>query len=287
MELIERGVQDERGPASGWIGRHLASLNSDLGSPLRAVGVGNFPQRSLTGRVPVSALRSIADFHFNSDPYSQAKMSAMLNRLYNGDDALSSAGRDTMQIMASLDKLDPRQYRPATKSDYPESDFGIGLRQIAMLIRAQVGLEAAAIDLGGWDTHFAQGSTHGLMVGLLNDLSLGLAAFHADMQEYMNELTVVVMTEFGRRAGENGSLGTDHGHGGLMMVLGGHVEGGKVHGVWPGLSPDRLVGPGDLAVTSDYRDILGEICVKRLGNNVLDIIFPDHNYQSLGLLRAG
>ncbi|MGZ9165852.1 MAG: DUF1501 domain-containing protein, partial [Anaerolineales bacterium] len=164
------------------------------------------------------------------------------------------------------------------------TEFGLALKQTAMLIKAEVGLEVSAIDVGGWDTHFAQGSTSGLMPNLMKDLAEGLAAFHADMFEYMNSLATVTMSEFGRRASENGSLGTDHGHGSMMMVLGGNVNGGKVHGQWPGMREGQLIGPGDLAVTTDYRDILAEICAKRLNNPAMDQIFPDYQAKMVGVI---
>jgi uncharacterized protein (DUF1501 family) len=137
-------------------------------------------------------------------------------------------------------------------------------------------LEVAAIDLGGWDTHFAQGVTEGQMPGLMADLAAGLSAFYTEMQDHLSHLSVVVMTEFGRRAYENASLGTDHGHGGVMLLLGGNLEGGKVHGRWPGLDQGQLFGPGDLAVTTDYRDVLAELCQKRLNNPALEVVFPGY-----------
>jgi uncharacterized protein (DUF1501 family) len=272
MELMERGVDDERGPASGWIGRHLATLNTGNPSPLRAVGMGSRPQRSLNGSVPVSALRSIADFHLGGDARALAQMRAALDTVY-AEDAL---GQETLSIMDTLQTLDPLDYRPAHAAAYPETEFGLALKQTAMLIKAEVGLEVAAIDVGGWDTHFAQGSNVGLMPNLMKDLADGLAAFHADMSDHLNSLTAVTMSEFGRRASENGSLGTDHGHGSMMMVLGGHVHGGRVHGQWPGMADGQLIGPGDLAVTTDYRDVLSEVCVKRLNNPATNDIFPGH-----------
>jgi uncharacterized protein (DUF1501 family) len=159
---------------------------------------------------------------------------------------------------------------------YPESDFGYSLRQVAMLIKAEAGLEAAAIDLGGWDTHFGQGGSVGLMAELLADLGQGLAAFHADMLDYMGQISVVVMSEFGRRVYENASLGTDHGHGTLMLLLGGHVTGGQILGDWPGLGDGSLFGPGDLAATTDYRDVLAELVRVRLNNSAVDQVFPGH-----------
>ena len=275
MELMERGVDDERGPASGWIGRHLATLDTGNTSPLRAIGVGNLPQRSLSGSVPVSALRSIADFHLNGDPRALAQMRAALDTIYSGDDPFSTLGQDTLSILDILQKLDPTE-SPNSDSRYSYSDFGFALQQVSMLIKAEVGLEVAAIDLGGWDTHFAQGASQGQMANLMNDLSSGLAVFHADLRDQMDHITVVTMSEFGRRAAENGSLGTDHGHGSMMMVMGGHADGGKVHGLWPGLKQEQLVGPGDLAVTTDYRDVLSEILLKRLNNPALEDIFPDY-----------
>lgn len=280
MELMERGVDDERGPASGWIGRHLATLNTGNSSPLRAVGMGTRPQRSLSGSVPVSALRSIADFHLGGDQRALQQMRAALNTVY-ADDVL---GQDTLSIMDTLETLDPNNYQ-SPFTNYPDSEFGLALKQTAMLIKAEVGLEVSAIDVGGWDTHFAQGSTTGLMPNLMKDLADGIAAFHADMQDHMQNLTVVTMSEFGRRASENGSLGTDHGHGSMMMVLGGSVDGGKVHGEWPGLEAGQMIGPGDLAVTTDYRDVLSEVLQKRLNNPATNEIFPDYSPVIRNLLK--
>jgi uncharacterized protein (DUF1501 family) len=278
MELMERGVDDERGPASGWIGRHLATLDTGNSSPLRAVGMGTRPQRSLSGSVPVSALRSITDFHLGSDQRALQQMRTALSTVYE-DDAL---GQDTLSIMDTLETLNPDTYR-SPHATYPDTEFGLALKQTAMLIKAEVGLEVSAIDVGGWDTHFAQGSVNGQMPNLMQDLADGLAAFHADMQDHVKNLTVVTMSEFGRRASENGSLGTDHGHGSMMMVMGGNVYGGQVHGKWPGLGEGQLVGPGDLAVTTDYRDVLSEILTKRLNNPNSEVIFPGHAVKIPGI----
>jgi uncharacterized protein (DUF1501 family) len=280
MELMERGVDDERGPASGWIGRHLATLNTGNLSPLRAVGMGTRPQRSLSGTVPVFALRSIADFHLGGDQRALQQMRVALNTVYADD----VPGQDTLSIMDTLERLDPLTYTAARSAKYPDTEFGLALKQTAMLIKAEVGLEVSAIDVGGWDTHFAQGSTSGLMSNLMEDLAEGLAAFHADMFDHMQDLTMVSMSEFGRRASENGSLGTDHGHGSMMMVLGGNANGGKVHGEWPGMREGQLIGPGDLAVTTDYRDVISEILTRRLNNGALSDIFPNHEPRMVGII---
>jgi len=239
----------------------------------------------LTGSVPVAALESIADFHLGGDRRIVSAMQSALAALYAPTNALDSSGgssnllavsRGTLDILQTLQALDPAHDTPKHDARYPDSSFGLGLKQIAMLIKAEVGLEVAAIDVGGWDTHFAQGSAEGGMAALLRDVGDGLSAFHADALDFASRLTVVVMSEFGRRAQENASLGTDHGHGSVMWLMGGHVAGRRVHGRWPGLADGQLVGPGDLAVTTDYRDVLAEVCQKRLNNTALDVIFPNY-----------
>ncbi len=286
MALMERGVDDERGPASGWIGRHLATLQNGNTSPLRAVGFGSITPRSLLGSVPAAALQSITDFHFRGDSDALKAFQRMVAQSYARDPGLGSIGTTTAAVAADVQRLDPEHYAPEGGARYPTTDFGRALLQTAMLIKADLGLEVSAIDLGGWDTHFAQGGSAGWMAGLARELADGLAAFHADLSAFHSRLTVVVMSEFGRRVAENASLGTDHGHGSAMLLLGGHVAGGRVHGRWPGLAPELRVGPGDLAVTTDYRDVLAEVCRLRLGNAALAEIFPGHSSQSPGIVTA-
>jgi uncharacterized protein (DUF1501 family) len=288
MELMERGVENQSGPASGWIGRHLATLDEAQGppepaTPLRVIGMGVRPQRSLSGPVPVTALRSIADFHLQGNPRMLAQFQSALEGLYSTPGEISTTGKEALQLLTTLQALNPLAYKPAGDHSYPESEFGMSLKQVAMLIKAEVGLEVAAVDLGGWDTHFAQGGSQGLMASLLGELGQGLAAFYADLADLAERMSIVVQSEFGRRAHENGSLGTDHGHAGAMLLLGGHLVGGKVHGAWPGLEDGLLVGPGDLAVTTDYRDVLGELCLKRLHNPALGSIFPGYTPKQRGV----
>jgi len=285
MELMERGAKDERGPATGWIGRHLASLDNGNRSPLRAIGLGEQTQLSLRGPLPVSALRSIADFHLGGDLEMASRMAAALQAVYQNDPELGAIGQDTLEMLDTLSRLNPLSYQAGGNAFYPESEFGLGLKQVAMLSKAEVGLEVAAIDLGGWDTHFAQGGGQGQMARLLTDLGAGLAAFYNDLQDQHDNLSVVVMSEFGRRAYENASLGTDHGHGSAMFLLGGAVRGGVVHGDWPGLADGQLFGPGDLAVTIDYRDILTELLQKRMQNPDAANVFPDYVSHQHELFR--
>jgi uncharacterized protein (DUF1501 family) len=276
MELMERGLTNERGPASGWIGRHLATLENGNPSPLRAVGFGEAAPKSLHGSIPITALKSITDFHLNGNEAMASRMRSVISSLYTGDQALHQIGRETLSVVDTIEKIYPSAEVASGMTDYPETDFGFGLRQIALLIDADVGLEVAALDLGGWDTHFTQGGSEGIMARLLAELGGGLAAFYDQLQDDMDNITVVVMTEFGRRVRENASLGTDHGHGSIMFLMGGNLHGSEVHGVWPGLDEGLLIGPGDLAVTTDYRDVLAEILVKRLHNHDVESVFPDY-----------
>lgn len=286
MALMERGVDDERGPASGWIGRHLTTLQNGNTSPLRAVGFGAITPRSLLGSVPAAALQSITDFHFQGDPDALTTFQRIVAQAYTGDARLGPIGTATAAVAADVQRLDPERYAAANGARYPQTDFGRALLQTAMLVRADLGLEVAAIDLGGWDTHFAQGGSAGWMANLARDLADGLAAFRADLADHVDRLTVVVMSEFGRRVAENASLGTDHGHGSAMLLLGGSVNGGRVHGLWPGLAVEERVGPGDLAVTTDYRDVLAEVCRLRLGNAALAEIFPGYTARPVGVVRG-
>ena len=284
MELMERGVDGATSPASGWIGRHLAALDTGNTSPLRAIGLGDRVPRALQGSIPAAALRSITDFHLGGDPQQAAQMQAALAALYTSADPLGATGAGTLDVLHTLVALDPARYAAAPGVQYPASDFGQGLRQVALLIKAGVGLEVACLDLGGWDTHFVQGGSEGTLAALLADLGAGLAAFYADLHQYHDHLLIVTLSEFGRRVQENGSLGTDHGHGGLMLLLGGGIRGGHVHGRWPGLAADQLVGPGDLAVTTDYRAVLSELVQQRLNNPHLADVFPGYTPQFPGVL---
>jgi uncharacterized protein (DUF1501 family) len=168
-------------------------------------------------------------------------------------------------------------YTPANGASYPNTEFGMACKQVAQIAKAQIGMEVACIDIGGWDTHKQEGSLDGELPKLLGELAAGLAALYLDMGDLAKRMTLVTMSEFGRRAYENGSEGTDHGHGNVMFVAGGGVNGGKVYGDWPGLAKDKLYATGDLATTTDFRDVLGEIVQKRLSNpDNLAQIFPDY-----------
>lgn len=254
MDTMERGVADRNGPSSGWVARYLAATESVDPSPLRAVALGTKTPTALVGATHATTVGSLSDYRLDVPPKQRRALEALYG---SGKDEISHAGRATLDVLHTLERLDPKSYRPQNGVTYPKSDLGVGLSQVACLVRAEVGMEVACLDHGIWDTHVAQGAEAGWMPTLMSDLGLSLAAFDRDLGAEMGRVTVVVMTEFGRRIAENAGLGTDHGHASAMFLLGGGLRGGRVHGRWPGL--DHPVGPGDLAVTTDYRDVLAEV----------------------------
>lgn len=290
MDFMERGTPGSKAIPTGWIGRHLASLDTGNDSPFRAVGVGSLLPASLRGPVPVTALRSIAGFHLESRSGREtetARFEDRLSSLYAGNAWLDLQAQQTLEAVATLAAADPGSQGAANGAVYPDSEFGRALRQTAQLIKADLGLEVACVDMGGWDTHAQQGRATGMMADLLAELAAGLSAFYTDLSGRMGRITVVTMSEFGRRLRENASGGTDHGHGNFMFLLGGGVRGGRVYGNWPGLAAGQLVGPGDLVITTDYRTVLAEIIERRLGNPRLADVFPGFTSPGdLGLFRA-
>lgn len=286
MDYMERGTPGEKSMQTGWIGRHLQLKSSDNKSPFRSVGLGAIVQQSLRGPVSTIALQSIADFHLRGDTTELARIQETISLLYQGDEFVEVEGQGALAAMAQLAKIAGQPYSPANGVQYPAVAFGQSLRTLAQLIKSDLGVEVAAVDIGGWDTHRAQGGGDGQMAHLLQDFSEGLKAFYTDLHDYMNRITIVTMSEFGRRVQENSSGGTDHGHGGVMFVLGGGVNGGRVYGEWPTLAHERLAGPGDLAITTDFRDVLGEIVQRRLGNRNLAAVFPNYPmFHFRGILR--
>lgn len=287
QDYMERGVPGDLTIATGWLARHLSSITWQNDSPFRAVGMGGILQKSLSGPISALALKSIDGFQLNGDEREIERVQQTLQSLYAGDGWLQQEGRLVFEAFDYLAAADPAQYQPQHGADYGEDAFGMGLKQIAQIIRADMGLETAAIDLNGWDTHAEQGGVEGYMANLLQQLAAGLSAFYTDMQDEMQRITLVTMSEFGRRVKENASLGTDHGHGNVMFLMGGGVNGGRVYGDWPGLQEENL-DRGDLAITTDYRTVLSEIVKKRLLNDQLSQVFPDFTQTPfLGLVQDG
>lgn len=287
MRFMEYGTPGEKLIGTGWIGRHLQSAAWQNDSPFRAIGMGAMVPESLRGPISPLSIQSIADFHFKGREDELRRMQQSLASLYTIEaptDLLSKQAGLVFETVETLKSIHPGSYQPSNGALYPDDEFGLGLQQVAQLIKADVGLEVACLDLGGWDTHENQGTLDGTFNALLSNLANGLAALYADLGEQMNRVSVVTMSEFGRRVAENGSQGTDHGHGNFMFLMGGGVNGGQVFSRWPTLAPEAL-DDGDLAITTDYRDVLAEVVDGRLGNHALDEVFPGHRVEPLGLVQ--
>lgn len=268
--------------AGGWLGRFLRFRERDAApGPLAAVALGRRFPEVLRGAPSVTVLESMDDFSLGAggDPLLRE-----LAGLYATAPAeLALAGRNTVNALRRIDAMRNAKYTPERGATYGTGEFSTGLRQTAQLIKARVGLEAVSIDLDGWDSHFTQNT---IVEPLMRQLGEGLAAFYADLGPAMERVTVMVMTEFGRRVQENSSFGTDHGRGGVMFLLGGGVRGGRVLGKWPGLSPDLLTGPGDVPVIHNYRNVLAGILARHGGADRLGTIFPDFALSPMSVYGA-
>jgi uncharacterized protein (DUF1501 family) len=257
-------------------------------SPFRAVGMGAMLPNSLRGNVISLSLQSIANFHLRGRESELKRVEQTLGQLYAVEaptDALDTQAKLVFQTVDMLQSMNADSYQAANGAAYPSDPygFGMGLQQVAQLIKADKGLEVACLDLGGWDTHENQGTSGGYFNDLLAVLGNGLGAFYADMGDKMKSISVVTMSEFGRRVVENASQGTDHGHGNFMLLMGGGAKGG-VYSQWPTLAPEAL-NDGDLQITTDYRDVLAEVISKRLLNPALDQVFPNFNITPLDLVN--
>jgi len=266
--------------AGGWLGRYLLARQPGGGdrSPLSAVAIGSTLPECLRGAPSATAIRSLNDFALGK---KTDKVRELLGQLYSTSPSpmLQLAGSSTMKALQRIDRLTSSLYSPANQAVYAEDSFSSGMRQIAQLIKARVGLEAAAIDLGGWDSHLTQSA---VMDPEMTKLNAGLAAFCKDMgHKSMERTTIVVMTEFGRRVKENSALGTDHGRGSVMFVLGGDHKGGQVYVDWPGLTSKVLEGPGDLPVLNDYRNVLAPLLKKSSPHVSLEAVFPEFHPEHL------
>lgn len=286
MDTIERGAIEPQSNGSGWLGRHLAATAQRDVGPFRAVGFGALLQASLRGGA-ATAITGLDAFQLQVRPPELPRIKAAHGQLYRGSGLLAGAGTQAMQAMELVAKLNPQAYVPSDGAKYPETPYGQALKQIALLAKADVGLEVACADIGDWDTHVNQGGGAGEMAANLQEFADGLLALYTDLSAQHSRVTIVTMSEFGRRVAQNGGGGTDHGHGNAMFAFGGNVNGGKIYGQWPGLKAEQLYGPGDLAVTTDFRDILGEIVSTRLGNAALGDVFPGYSaFHPLGLTHA-
>ena len=255
----------------------------------RALALGPEVPLTLAGKIPAIALNNLNNFSVAGRGPAPSPAASAFEAMYgeSGDHIFHAAGEETFEAVKMLRAANPAQYQPAAGVDYPNSEFGNRMKQIAQLLKSNLGVEAAFTDIGGWDTHQNQGSVDGQLSGRLRDFSDSIAAFWRDMGDDAENVTLVTMSEFGRTARENGTGGTDHGHANAMFVLGGNVKGGKVYGKWPGLNNDQLNEGRDLALTTDYRQVLGEVVSKTIGASNLDLVFPGCSSDAERLSAAG
>ncbi len=277
MHFMEVGKPRDPSLFTGWTGRHLLSVPPlDSNAVIRAIGIAPGLQRALAGAPLTLPFPDLSDSGLNGRwQTKEDRLNAIAEAYNSAPDILKNAASNTLNTMSLLEQIDFANYQPANGAIYPETYFGYSLKSTAALIKAQVGVEAVNLDLGGWDTHDTQGPRDGYMAQLMGDLAQSLAAFYRDVISDNKNVSLVTMSEFGRVVAENGSLGTDHGHGNVMMLMGKHFSGGRVLANWPGLDPDLLYEGQDLDITIDYRDILAEVVQNRLGNTNLDFVFPD------------
>ncbi|HEX5228341.1 MAG TPA: DUF1501 domain-containing protein [Bryobacteraceae bacterium] len=279
QDYMESGTPGLKG-ADGWMNRALSkqALPVERGpvSPVRAVSLGDSLARSMRGHNPAVAVRSLNDFQVHD-----ARGAAAFESMYenSADKLIHGTANDTFNAVKIVQAIQKQKYVPANDASYPNGGFGRSLQQIAQLIKADVGVEVAFADIGGWDTHVNETggkSTDGQLANNLAQFGQALTAFHQDLGDRMEDVTLVTMSEFGRTVKENGDRGTDHGHANVMFVLGGDVRGGKIYGDWPGLQPEQLYEDRDLALTTDFRDVLGELVSKHLGNPDVQAVFPGY-----------
>jgi uncharacterized protein (DUF1501 family) len=277
QDYMESGTPGMKSTGDGWLNRYLQARPDLKASPFRAVAMTQNLPRVMQGRAPALAIANLNDFTVRAGQYSQVVQGGF-ESIYDtaAGDALGGTGKETFAAINFLKKVNPAQYKPENGAQYPRTAYGNALLQIAQLIKAGVGLEVAFTDIGGWDTHVNQGAARGQLSLRLTEFGAGLAALYADLGARMDDVVILTMSEFGRTARENGNRGTDHGHANAMFVVGGSTRGGKVYGDWPTLSEDKLNEGRDLALTTDFRDVFGEVAQKHLGNADLNKVFPGY-----------
>jgi uncharacterized protein (DUF1501 family) len=287
QDFMESGVADDKNVGGGWMNRMLVARDEsrEKPSPFRAVSMSSVLPRTLQGEAEAMAVRDLSTFGVQAGGGAgRTNLSGGFEGMYDGavGDVLGGAGRKSFDAIAMLKKADPTQYHPAASAHYPQGDFGRAMTQVAQLIKADVGLEAAFVEIDGWDTHVNQGGAGGQLAGRLHDFSAAIAAFHRDLGDRMEVVLLLTMTEFGRAARQNGNRGTDHGHAACFFALGGGVRGGKVFAQWPGLAPEQLFEGRDLAVTTDFRAVFAEACVRHVGVplEAMDKVLPNYRVDS-------
>ena len=281
QDYMESGTPGRKATTDGWLNRALPALGGAHKSPVRAVSLGPTLSRTVRGHNDAVAINNLNEFKVQEASGASTFESMYASTL---DTMLNGTGRETFDAVKLMQSIQAQPYTPANGAKYPGGRLGQSLMQIARLIKADVGLEVAFTDVGGWDTHVNEA---GQLANLLGNFGQALAAFYQDLGDRLEDVAVVTMSEFGRTAKENGNRGTDHGHANVMFAFGGAIRGGKVYGDWPGLAPEQLYENRDLALTTDFRDVLGELVVKHLGNSQLSGVFPGFTQPKFRGLIAG
>src|SRR5271168_1092266 len=282
QDFMESGTPGVKSTEDGWLNRSLRNLpGPSQRSAFEAISMGPSIPRILSGAEPAIAMNNINDFSVGGRGAKASPAANAFEAMYDhsSDTVLHGTGEETFDAVKMLKAADPGKYTPAAGANYPKGRFGDSLRQLAQLIKANLGVQVAFADIGGWDNHVNEGSTEGQLANVLSDFSQSLAAFWTDLGDLGADTVVVTMSEFGRTARENGNRGTDHGHANVMFVLGGPVKGGKVYGRWPGLDQSHLYEGRDLALTTDFRQVLGEAVAQYMGNKNLSDVFPGYENQ--------
>ena len=278
QDYMESGTPDRKSTEDGWLNRYLAvkgtceECASTKASPFRAVALTPQTPRILEGPAAAVAMNSLGEFTMRGAGSSAERLEALYR---TGEaDLVHGAGREMFEAVRMLQSANPQRYQPEHGAEYPRSQFGQRLREIAQLIKSGVGVEVAFADVGGWDTHVNQGASNGQLAARLTDFSRSVSALVTDLGDRMDDVVILSMSEFGRMVRQNGNGGTDHGHAGAMFVIGGGVRGGKVHGKWPGLEREQLYEGRDLALTTDFRAVFSDVLTRHLGASSLSPVFP-------------
>jgi uncharacterized protein (DUF1501 family) len=282
QDFMESGTPGIKITDDGWLNRTLQDLPGESGSDksaFRAIALGPSLPRILSGKEPAVAVNNLNDFSVGGKNSSAASNTFEAMYAHSVDTVLHGTGQETFDAVKTLKTADPAKYTPAPNANYPRGRFADNLKQLAQLIKANLGVQVAFADIGGWDHHVNEGSTQGQIANVLGDFSQSISAFWTDLGNLGEDTVVVTMSEFGRTARENGNRGTDHGHANVMFVLGGPVRGGRVYGRWPGLDQSQLYEGRDLAVTTDFRMVLSEVVAQYLGNKDLKTVFPGFEGQ--------
>ncbi len=288
QDYMESGTPGVKSTEDGWLNRTLrADKHSDPDSPFRAVALGSRLPRALTGSSPAVAIDNVNNFGVGGRNPAAQPLSNTFEAMYASsvDSVLHGTGAETFDAVKMLKSADPNKYTPTPGANYPGGGLGQALRQVAQLIKADLGVEVAFTDVGGWDHHVNEGSVQGQIANRLQELSQSMSAFWTDLADLAESTVAVTMSEFGRTARENGNRGTDHGHANVMFVMGGPVKGGRVYGRWPGLAPEQLNEGRDLALTTDFRRVLGEAVYRHLGAKDLNAVFPGFENDPRAFLK--